>query len=376
MTFDWHVYECNYKKRLKNLTTSAKGVVKSDKFFPVFLEDNKEKVFKPLSKTKPLSTPYFAYSEVYWSTIINKYFDQNAPVYKLAICKNIEEEFENKYHHGTIVDSLESPEEKLVNLYEIFQSSPDPNVNISDYINYCEQFYDYTSIFDSKLIKENQDLANDLAKQILLSLLRLDQNYHYENILFNQKDDTIISLAPPIDHEFSSMFLYLDSPQRHLSCINNAVQNLTMPEELIEALAIKNKTLSQEVIEKIAIAKYKQFATLSLNLDKIILQCRDTSIEFLENLKHFINDLKQEPIVLEDHGYLVPFSSDNYLIGHARYKKNNQLEAERLKNIIPQHNPDINVVNNMVNEETLLTSQVLETEIEKRLIKKECKGVT
>ena len=96
MTFDWNVYHYDYRNRLRNLTSSAKGVVKSNKFFPVFLEDGKEKVFKPLSKTKPLSTPYFAYSEVYWSTIINKYFDSNTPIYRLAICQNIEDDFENK----------------------------------------------------------------------------------------------------------------------------------------------------------------------------------------------------------------------------------------------------------------------------------------
>lgn len=48
-------------------------------------------------------------------------------------------------------------------------------------------YYDYSMIFDSKLMRENKKLSQQLATQILLSLLRLDQNYHYENILFQKK---------------------------------------------------------------------------------------------------------------------------------------------------------------------------------------------
>lgn len=355
MTFDWNVYQYDYRDRLGNLTSSAKGVVKSNKFFPVFLEDSKEKVFKPLSKTKPLSTPYFAYSEVYWSTIINKYFDSTAPIYKLAICQNIEDEFENKYHHGTIVDSLEKPTERLVNLYEVFQSSPDPAVDIMNYVNYCEQFYDYTAIFDSKLLRENKQLANVLATQVLLSILKFDQNYHYENVLFREKDGVISSVAPPIDHEFSSMFLYLDKPEMHKSRFKKAIRNLSLSKE--------------ERLDPLRVLQYETFATLAHNLDKVISECPDASIEFLEQLKHFISDLKQEPIILEDHGYLTPFSSDNYLIGHALYKEKNPTEASRLQKSIPQHNPDINMLSTMIYNETLVTSKILEDEMEKRLIK-------
>lgn len=63
--FDWNVYHYDYHKRSRNLDVVAQGKVKSEKFFPVFLEEGKERIFKPLSKTKPLYTPYFAYSEVF-----------------------------------------------------------------------------------------------------------------------------------------------------------------------------------------------------------------------------------------------------------------------------------------------------------------------
>lgn len=355
MTFDWNVYQYDYHNRLRNLDNKAQGVVKSDKFFPVFKENNQEKIFKPLSKTKPLSTPYFAYSEVFWSTIINKYFDSNTPIYRLAICKNIEEDFKNKYNYGTIVDSLIKPGEKLINLYEIFENYPDPAVNIKGYINFCERYYDYTKIFDSKLIRENSNLATSLAIQILISILKLDQNYHYENPLFKEKDNKIESMAPMIDHEFSSMFLYLD----------DFIINKYKFEDAISLLTITPKKTT-DIFETL---RYEAFATLSKNLDLIVSRYKETSIEFLEKLKKFISDLKEEPILLENHSYITPFNSEDWKVGYTLFKNNNPEGAKMLQQTIKTRNPDINLVSDIVYNEVLVTSITLEKEIEKRLIK-------
>ena len=43
----------NYSKRLGNLTAEAVGVIKGEKHFPVFAD---RIIFKPLTKSKPLST--------------------------------------------------------------------------------------------------------------------------------------------------------------------------------------------------------------------------------------------------------------------------------------------------------------------------------
>ena len=51
-----------YSARSGNLKAEAVGVVKGEKHFPVFEGDV---VFKPLTKSKPLSTPLFAYAEVF-----------------------------------------------------------------------------------------------------------------------------------------------------------------------------------------------------------------------------------------------------------------------------------------------------------------------
>ena len=51
MKINCKVEHYEYKNRVRNLTTEAKGVVKSEKFFPVYLKNGKEEIFKPISKT-------------------------------------------------------------------------------------------------------------------------------------------------------------------------------------------------------------------------------------------------------------------------------------------------------------------------------------
>ena len=68
-------------------------------------------------------------------------------IYRLAICKNIKDK--KKYHHGTIVKSLEEENKRLVNLYEWFRDFPDSHIDIKEYINYCEMYYDYRMFFDT-----------------------------------------------------------------------------------------------------------------------------------------------------------------------------------------------------------------------------------
>ena len=307
-----------------------------------------------MSKTKPLCTPYFAYAEVFWSTIINKYFDSKTPIYKLAICKHIEEDFESKYNHGVIVDSLIKHNSKLVNLYEIFRDNPDPNVNISKYINYCEWFYDYECFFNSKLMKENNNLSENFAMQVLLSILKLDQNYHYENPLFYKSNDGII-LAPMIDHEFSTMFLYIDDLDKNRKKFNDGISSLIL------------KPTPNDIL---SILLYENHSSLSKNLDIIIDRYKKPSIEFLERLKWFINDFESEVFLLEDHGYITPFNSYNFEVGNALYKNKDLKLAEKLNAEKIQYNPNIIDISSIIYNEVILSSRILENEIEKRLIKK------
>ena len=205
----------DYKQRKRNLGSKASGVVSSTKFFPVFEMNGKEKIFKPLSKTKPLSTPLFSYSEVYWSYLINKYIDSKTPLYTLAYCSNLSIEQPKYYEKGCIVDNILNEGEELINLLEFFRMYPDSIVNIDDYVNYCEVQYDYTQILTSTFFKSNEKFGKKLAQQILCAILRRDENYHYENVSLIFKDGKPKDIAPIIDLEFSQMFMYPDVKDFH-----------------------------------------------------------------------------------------------------------------------------------------------------------------
>lgn len=68
-------------------------------------------------------------------------------------------------------------------------------------------FYDYTEILESDYFQTHPAMAEELVLQILVSILKGDQNYHYENIAFVcREDDKILRLAPMIDHEVFNIF--------------------------------------------------------------------------------------------------------------------------------------------------------------------------
>lgn len=106
--------------------------------------------------------------------------------------------------------------EHLLNLLEFFRTYPDEKVQIDDYLNYCQMFYDYTEILEADYFQTHRGIAEDLAMQILISVLKGDQNYHYENIAFVcDASGQILRLAPMIDHEFSTCFMFPDNLSRH-----------------------------------------------------------------------------------------------------------------------------------------------------------------
>lgn len=361
MNINYNVRKLDYRYRLRNLDVQAQSNLKSNKFFPVFLIDGKEKIFKPLSKTKPLTTPYFAYSEVVWSTILHDFFDSTTPIYELAIIENIEDDFENKYHHGVLVDNLVNKNEKLVNLYEYFRDNPENAFIYQGYINYCCKFYDFQWIYETNFMKSHRDIVEKLSYQILLSILKCDQNYHYENLLFKSVSGKIVDVAPMIDHEFSSMFLYLDDIDLNSSYYENA----------IVSLSLTNITDPKDIKSIFAQLHYEAFGTLSKNLDAILNNFPAMAYQFLEKLKIFLEHIRNNPIVLEDNGYLVPFNSLNYKIGEQIYKKHNLEEAERLRKeeIKEQFTSNISKVSNIVNREINDFGTLLYNEMVRRLEK-------
>ena len=358
---DFSIYKYNYNERIGNLDKEAAGEVKSEKHFPIFEQNGKKKIFKPLSKTKPLTTPLFAYSEVFWSTIINRYFDSNAPVYSLAICQGIEQLHPKYYERGTVVDSIVKEGEELVNLFEFFRDNRDPNVDIDKYINYCEMFYDYSFFFETDFFKNNKKLSEGLAKQILLSILRGDQNFHYENASFiSDGAGSIVGLAPPIDHEFSTMFMYPDDKDRHAFLYEKFKRRLSFDEnhmdfeDSLRALAgIKN--------------------TIIQNLDAIC-KCHPEMVgEFISQLADFLKNFKKNSFpeknefYVQDNGFMVPFNSRDWETGELEFKKGKIKEAEILRASLIYHDLNLTKFNNKLKEEVLETSKILTKQLERRI---------
>ena len=133
--------EYNIENKLEYLEVEAKGIVESKKYFPIFEEKGKKRIFKPLSKTKPYSTPLFCYSEAYWSYFMYKYFDERTPIYNIALCSGLSSEFPKYYDKGCIVDDIRKPGERIINLLELFRMFKDKDINLEDYVNYCEIEY-------------------------------------------------------------------------------------------------------------------------------------------------------------------------------------------------------------------------------------------
>lgn len=354
MKINCEVEYYDYKNRIRNLNVEAQGVVKSQKFFPVYLKDNQEEIFKPLSKTKPLATPLFSYSEVVWSTIINAYFDSTAPVYRLAICEGYNEEVPKYHNHGTIVPSILKEGERLVNILEYFKQYPDEAFDQEKYINYCMKIYDYVPVFNTKLILENYELGKQLALQVLISILKADQNYHYENVGFICKDDKIIKFAPPIDHEFSSMFIYLDYLEA----------NKKLVESFSEWLEIRK---SETTNEKIIAMLFNEFPGVSTNLNIIVERYEEVVKYFLEKLEVLIYDLEHNPLNLKDNNYLYPFNSDNYKAGMAQYKNNNLEAANAIMSSLKQVEVDIDEISESIQQEILFIARLLQKNLINRL---------
>ncbi len=294
--------QLEYAARTGNLDVEAAGVVKSKKHFPYYRqEDGTVVIFKPLSKTKPCLTPLFAYAEVFWSHVINHYF-MPVPRYQLAICHGYSKEEPKYYDHGTLVPSVCGKGEYLINLLEFFKKHPDPHVNIDEYVNYCMIFYDYTQIFESAFMQQHEEIAEELAWQVLLSILKGDQNYHYENVAFICDDEgNVLRLAPMIDHEYSTMFLFPDSVTDNVHFFLELLHSI-QGKKPVDVSHIKDETERKVVLES------------SQNLNRNICYIKEyypkVVASFLEKLERFENELAE--ITLRNEGYLFPCNSDAY----------------------------------------------------------------
>ena len=322
---NFQIYEHSYMDKKYTLDVKSKGKVESTKYFPVYEMDNKEYIFKPLSNTKPLLTPLFAYSEVYWSYLINKYIDSSTPRYRLAYCKGLSKEQEKYQDKGTIVPNILGKDEKLINLLELYRKYPDSSVDIEDYTNYCEVQYNYENILNSTFFEERKDLRAKLSLQILCSILRRDANYHYENVSFIEKDGKIIDIAPMIDMEFSEMFLYPDDKEKHesrfskydegMSPIFNYDENISY-EENYEIY--KTSIIDGSIYDNLD--RY-HFSNLLKNLRTIVKLHPEVVRSFLIKIEEMRKEIEEININFNKE-FLEKFSSDDYKLGILKIKEN------------------------------------------------------
>lgn len=317
---NYNISKFIYADRTGNLQAEAVGVVKGEKHFPVF---DGNLVFKPLTKSKPFSTPLFAYAEVFWSWVIDKYFIP-APQYHLAVCEGYSAETDKYYDYGTVAPMIYQEGEHLLNLLEFFRKYPDSRVDIDNYVNYCQMFYDYTDIFEAAYFQEHRDIAEELAMQVLISVLKGDQNYHYENIAFVcSGSGEILHLAPMIDHEFSTYFMFPDRFGRHIYWFDELQKSIEgRPVQPDEYDYLKNEN-ERRLMEKSAIC-------LNKNLRYIRKHYPEVTSTFITRLTKFEQDLRENEsqfYIQRCPDYPDQANSDAYLAGKARYKDHDEEKA-------------------------------------------------
>lgn len=319
------VKQLDIKDRTGNLKAEAHSVVKSTKYFPTFEVDGKKYIFKPLSKTKPLTTPLFAFSEVFWSSIYRTYFDKFTPKCILAEVKGMSDDQPKYSEQGVLVESITQEDEELTNLFDFFEKYPDKKVDIKNYENYCIKSYDYTNILSSTFFQNNKENGEKLAYQILLSILREDQNYHYENVLLKETKAGY-EVTSPIDFEFSTPFLYPDQ----INSYNSLQENYR------NCIFIEYDIDPEYFVVLDALQKITGISAVDANKKNIILIVKlypELVKKFIKQVEKLIEDLPNIKLADPDN-FIGPLGSDNWLIGHAQYKENKPEQAEELKAVM------------------------------------------
>ena len=326
-THAFKLQKVDYSGRKECLGVSSAGVVKSDKFFPVYDLDGVLHVFKPLSRTKPMTTGAFAAAEVFWSNVLNEYFCR-MPIYRPAVCRGYAEAVPKYYEYGTLVPYVAGEGEKMVNLLEYFTEHPDPAVDIGGYVNFCMKAYDYTAFYDTGLFADRPDLGRNLSMQVLCSILGGDQNFHYENVVFIcSPDGSVLRMAPMLDHEFSAQFLFPDDLGQNRSLTEMICRYLSGTETEHDNFAHGLRT----------------YGTMAGNMRCIMERFPEVVSEFVHGIDRMCEDMRlvrKDRIAelvdaLRGTGLFFPCSSDAYNIGISRYKKQDEQEAKVMEMLCP-----------------------------------------
>ena len=185
-------------------------------------------------------------------------------------------------------------------------------------------FYDYTEILESDYFQTHPAMVEELVLQILVSILKGDQNYHYENIAFVcREDDKILRLAPMIDHEFSTYFMFPDSMPRQMYWFEQLARSIQGDEVQPGEFDYLTNETERHLMEKSATCLHKNLIYIREHYPEV---CQ----VFLEKLSRLEKDLKEKKELFElekGPGYPEMANSDAYLIGKARYKDHDEEKA-------------------------------------------------
>ena len=201
-------------------------------------------------------------------------------------------------------------------------------MDIDQYENYCMMFYDYTEILEAAYFQKHKEMAGQLVMQILVSVLKGDQNYHYENIAFVcDQNGEILRLAPMIDHEFSTYFMFPDNSVQHMYWYSELIRSIGGQEvQDYEYDYLKNPK-ERQMMEKSAVCLHK-------NLTYMKAYFPEVTREFLEKLDHLERDMEENPSAFylqENQEYPAIANSYAYMAGKARYKDHDEEQAKLLE---------------------------------------------
>ena len=216
-------------KRISDFV-SADGL-KSKKPYPVFEIDGKENFFKPVSKTKPYCSDLFPVAEVFVCNVADAVGHPNAK-YSLATCDGISQN--PKYtDNGVLSQSFLQHGESALSIHEYLCDNEQVTEEFRKYVNYCMVNYDYTGIFDSKLLRARPDLAEQLCKKVLWSIYTANQNFQYSNVmLVKNKDNEATHFGKCFDNEFSNFFISTENPNLQAEKLQDIQKSETVKRQL------------------------------------------------------------------------------------------------------------------------------------------------
>ena len=243
-----------------------------------------------------------------------------------------------------------------MNLLEFFRKYPDSNVRINDYVNYCQMFYDYTEILNADYFQTHHELAEELAMQVLISVLKGDQNYHYENIAFicNEAGE-ILRLAPMIDHEFSTYFMFPDSMSRHLYWFEQLQRSIAGDEVRPDEYVDFTNEEERRLMEKSATCLHRNLVYIKEYYPKVT----ETFLKKLNKLEADIRENKEMFYIQKSQTYPDHANSNAYLADKARYKNYDEEKAKIYQDKFGTSGKEINfeIINSQIIYEIKKTIQ-------------------